>query len=142
MLHYLNKKTAYWVVLNTLALSISYYLYVVGVVEEAFKNDALYINEAIVVVFIIGMIGALFKWRFTEWCADTLVGLGFFGTLYGVWSAFGSIRPESISSVQSVVPILANLISGIGIAIWTTMLGLYFYTWLMANLSVLDEESS
>lgn len=134
------KKYGYWIVLNVLALSVSYYLYVMGVVETAFKNDALYINEAILGVFILGMVGALCKWKFTEWCADTLVGLGFFGTLYGVWSAFGNIKPENISDVASVVPILAGLISGIGVAIWTTMIGLYFYTWLTANMSLLSNE--
>lgn len=134
------KKTAYWIILNIAALCISFYLYTQGVVVEAFRNDALYINEAIVVTFVIGMVAVIFNSRFTSWCADTLVGLGFFGTLYGVWSAFGNIRPENISDVQSVIPILANLISGIGIAIWTTMIGLYFYTWLMLNVSLLEHE--
>jgi hypothetical protein len=134
------KTLAHWIILNTVALSVSFYLYVVGVVSTAFENDALYINEAILVVFVIGMLGAIFKWRGTQWCADTLVGLGFFGTLFGVWSAFGSIKPENIVDVQSVVPILANLISGIGVAIWTTMIGLYFYTWLTANMVILDNE--
>lgn len=134
------KTTAYWIILNTIAISISYYLYVVGVVATAFKNDALYINEAILFVFTIGMIGSIMKWRFTSWCSDTLVGLGFFGTLYGVWGAFGNIKPENIVDVQSVVPILANLISGIGVAIWTTMIGLYFYTWLTANMAILYDE--
>ena len=133
-------KVGTWVIFNTIALSICYYLYSVGVVATAFTNDALYINEAILTIFGLGMVGSIVRWKYTTWCADTLVGLGFMGTLFGVWTAFGNIRTENISDVQSVIPILVGLISGIGVAIWTTVLGLFFYTWLTINMEIFDEE--
>ncbi len=133
-------KLGTWVIVNTIALSISYYLFSMGIVTTAFSNDALYINEAIVASFVMGMFGAAFKWKYTNWFADTLVALGFVGTLYGIWTAFGSIKTQNINDVASVVPIITGLISGIGIAIWTTVLGLYFYTWLTINMEIFYEE--
>lgn len=124
------------VVVNTIFLVVTYCLYRQDVLATAWSNDMLYIIPAIV---ILSMFGFVYQWRdlaTTEWCAETCIALGLFGTAMGIWTAFSGIDPEMVGDVNAIGQVLGVLLSGLGAALWTTMTGVYASVWLSANIRI------
>ncbi len=65
--------------------------------------------------------------------ANTLVFLGLVGTVIGFMIALSGVEPERSASVDNVVPMVATLIEGMSIALYTTLIGAVMYIWLMVN---------
>lgn len=136
-----NVKYYYGALVNSISISILVYLWYVGIIKTAISNDQLYIMPAIVIVSLVGFLSYLFGRKgIGEWCLDATVNLGFMGTLVGVWTAFSTLDVSQIGDINSIVAIVGSLISGIGTAIWTTLVGLYFYLWLGINYEVLGDD--
>lgn len=143
MLKYIySNKLPFGIILNVIFLTITYYLYHIGIVNTAIENDILYVTPTIFIVFLLGMIGVLTKWKLTYWCSEATVNLGFVGTLLGIWTAFSVIDVEKITDASAIIPIIITLIYGLGAAIWTTLVGLYFYMWLTANMELFFNEEA
>lgn len=131
------------IIVNTVASAILFYLWYIGIVQTAINNDALYIMPAILVISVVGFVSLfLNKLKYTEWCIDGTVNLGFMGTLIGVWTAFSTLETSQIGDISSLVTVVGSLISGIGTAIWTTLVGLFFYLWLGVNVAVFQDDES
>ena len=62
--------------------------------------------------------------------ANALVFLGLIGTVIGFIIALSGVDPESASDADSVAATVATLISGMSIALYTTLTGAILYTWL------------
>lgn len=69
--------------------------------------------------------------------ASTLVLLGLIGTVVGFIIALSGIRPDAAGDVKSVTPMISNLISGMSIALYTTLVGALLNIWLMVNYQLL-----
>ena len=69
--------------------------------------------------------------------ASTLVLLGLIGTVVGFIIALSGIRPESAGDVKSVAPMISTLISGMSVALYTTLVGALLNIWLMVNYQLL-----
>lgn len=65
--------------------------------------------------------------------ANTLVFLGLVGTVIGFIVALSGVDAKSIGSAESVGPMVANLIQGMSIALYTTLVGSVLYLWLIVN---------
>lgn len=65
--------------------------------------------------------------------ATTLVILGLLGTVIGFIVALQGVKPESVRDAAAIAPMVAGLISGMGIALYTTLVGAVLNIWLMAN---------
>lgn len=65
--------------------------------------------------------------------ASMLVFLGLIGTVIGFIIALSGVRPEAISNADSVATMVATLIQGMSIALYTTLVGSVLYLWLIVN---------
>ena len=69
--------------------------------------------------------------------ANTLVFLGLIGTVLGFIIALSGVDPNLASDVKSVGPMVSTLISGMSVALYTTLVGAIFNIWLMVNYRLL-----
>ena len=65
--------------------------------------------------------------------ANTLVFLGLIGTVIGFIVALSSVEPEVTGNVRRIAPMVASLIDGMGIALYTTLVGAVLHVWLIVN---------
>lgn len=69
--------------------------------------------------------------------ANMLVFLGLVGTVIGFIVALSGVDPRSAVTVESVAPMVATLITGMSIALYTTLIGAVLHVWLMINYRLL-----
>ena len=60
---------------------------------------------------------------FVNYKANSLVFLGLVGTVIGFIVALSGVDPVTISIAKAVGPLVANLIQGMSIALYTTLVG-------------------
>ncbi len=65
--------------------------------------------------------------------ANTLVFLGLIGTVIGFIVALSSVDPEVTGNVRQIAPMVSSLIDGMGIALYTTLVGAVLHVWLIVN---------
>ena len=69
--------------------------------------------------------------------ANGLIFLGLIGTVIGFIVALSGVDPAKASQVENVTAMVATLISGMSIALNTTLVGAVFYIWLTINYRLL-----
>lgn len=69
--------------------------------------------------------------------ANSLVFLGLVGTVIGFIVALSAVDPENSVSVENVATMVATLINGMSIALYTTLFGAVLHLWLMVNYRML-----
>ena len=69
--------------------------------------------------------------------ANSLVLLGLIGTVLGFIIAFSGIDPKVAGDVRAIIPMVTNLIHGMSVALFTTLVGAVLNLWLMVNYHVL-----
>jgi biopolymer transport protein ExbB/TolQ len=69
--------------------------------------------------------------------AGTLVVLGLIGTVIGFIMSLSGVKPEVASDAKAIAPMVTNLITGMSVALYTTLVGAVLNIWLMANYHVL-----
>lgn len=112
------------VFLNTFLITALIYLGLQGVLTTLYKNDILYIVTCISFLTAFGLMMIPYKKIVSDYVADTVVGLGLLGTLYGVYIAFSSFSSADFSNVENLTKVLEGLLGGLSAAIWTTIAGL------------------
>jgi hypothetical protein len=70
--------------------------------------------------------------------ANSLVLLGLIGTVVGFIIALSGVRPEVVSDVGAIGPMVSTLISGMSVALYTTLVGSLLNVWLMVNVRLLE----
>jgi SAM-dependent methyltransferase len=74
--------------------------------------------------------------------ANSLVFLGLIGTVIGFIIALSGVRPEVASDVSAIGPMVSTLISGMSVALHTTLVGSLLHLWLMVNVRLLEGEAT
>ncbi|MDD9906858.1 MAG: MotA/TolQ/ExbB proton channel family protein [Rhodospirillaceae bacterium] len=69
--------------------------------------------------------------------ANGLIFLGLIGTVIGFIIALSGVDPESATEIESVANMVATLISGMSVALYTTLVGAVLYVWLIVNHRIL-----
>lgn len=69
--------------------------------------------------------------------AGTLVVLGLIGTVIGFIMSLSGVKPEVASDAKAIAPMVTNLITGMSVALYTTLVGAVLNIWLMVNYHVL-----
>lgn len=69
--------------------------------------------------------------------ANSLVFLGLIGTVVGFIMALSVVEPSSAADPSSIGPMVTNLIAGMSVALYTTLVGAVLNVWLMLNYQVL-----
>lgn len=70
--------------------------------------------------------------------ANSLVLLGLIGTVIGFIIALSGVDPETAADVSSIGPMVTVLISGMSVALHTTLVGAVLNIWLMINYRLLE----
>ena len=73
--------------------------------------------------------------------ANTLVLLGLIGTVVGFIIALSGVDPTRAGDVRSIAPMVANLIDGMSVALFTTLVGAVLNVWLMLNYRLLNDSA-
>lgn len=127
------------IIIHVIFAVIFFCVYRAGYVAESWANDIAYIVPSIAGVFVLGLLVAWYRRAYAHWCTETILILGFVGTLLGIWTAFSGINPGMIGDTNSVASVIAILMDGLGAALWTTITGAFFAVWLSASLTVMEE---
>jgi len=69
--------------------------------------------------------------------AGILVLMGLVGTVIGFIVALSGVDPQKVPAVDNVAPMVARLISGMSIALYTTLIGSVLHLWLMLTQRIL-----
>ncbi len=69
--------------------------------------------------------------------ANALVFLGLIGTVIGFIIALSGIDPEAASKAENVATMVATLIGGMSVALYTTLIGAILYIWLTVAYRIL-----
>ncbi len=69
--------------------------------------------------------------------ANALVFLGLIGTVIGFIIALSGIDPVSASKAENVAAMVATLIGGMSVALYTTLIGAVLYIWLIVGYRIL-----
>lgn len=69
--------------------------------------------------------------------ANALVFLGLIGTVIGFIIALSGVDPESASNAENVAAMVATLIAGMSVALYTTLIGAVLYIWLTVAYRIL-----
>jgi hypothetical protein len=69
--------------------------------------------------------------------ANSLVLLGLIGTVVGFIMALAGVNPETSADAASIGPMVSTLISGMSVALYTTLIGAVLNIWLMVNFQIL-----
>ncbi len=70
--------------------------------------------------------------------AGSLVFLGLIGTVIGFMIALSGVDPEDAADVAAIGPMVSTLISGMSVALGTTLVGAVLNVWLMVNYRLLE----
>ena len=69
--------------------------------------------------------------------ANSLVLLGLIGTVLGFIIALSGVDPETVGDVNMIAPMVGELIRGMSIALYTTLVGAVLSLWLTVNYHIL-----
>ena len=70
--------------------------------------------------------------------ANSLVLLGLIGTVIGFIIALSGVDPKAVSDVKAISPMVSTLLSGMSVALYTTLAGSLLNLWLMVNHRLLS----
>lgn len=70
--------------------------------------------------------------------ANNLVLLGLIGTVVGFIMALSGVNPDTVGDVSAIAPMVSSLIQGMGVALYTTLVGSVLNIWLMLNGRLLE----
>ena len=69
--------------------------------------------------------------------ANSLVFLGLIGTVIGFIIALSGVDPAAATDSEHVADMISTLISGMSVALYTTLVGSVLYVWLIVNYWIL-----
>jgi len=106
-----------------------------------FVTDGTYMSTGISALFLVSIgFAATQRWKTVAWLADMLMFFGLTGTIVGAIIAFSGVDPEQVSNVDNIIPMVSSLIYGIGVALYTTLVGSVGYVWLSFLHHLLNKE--
>lgn len=111
-----------------------------GWVTEIYNGDSSRLSVMIAALFVYGMVMCFIPGpkNTVKWVASALVKLGLLGTVLGFIQALSGIRLDAVGDASTIGPMVAALISGLGTALYTTLVGAALNLWLSLNLRIIE----
>jgi len=127
---------------NLCAMAGLFSLWIDNWIMMAVDGDATKITLLIAALFIVGLIISARRAfggdiRVIRQIANSLVMLGLIGTVIGFIIALSGVDPASASDINAISGMISTLITGIGVALYTTLAGSVFSLWLTVNYNIL-----
>jgi hypothetical protein len=124
------RRTTFWI-MNLSFIAALGATWMNGWLPAVFEADVSFISYVIVLAFAAGLIQA---WRGMPgrciYYGNAAVVLGLIGTVTGFIIAFSGVDAESVSTVAGTTAMVTSLVSGMGVAFYTTLMGAVVYLWL------------
>lgn len=131
----------YWLV-NLAGLAALTAAWFEGWIETIWSADVSNLTAVIVGLLVLGQIFIWFEKKIlVNYISRGVVLLGLIGTVVGFIMALSGVSVESISDFDNLAPMITSLISGMAVALYTTLVGSLAYLWLMTTQAVCNERS-
>ena len=153
----------YFILINFVGIALTGAAYFQGWITEIVGGDSTRIVFLITALFLLGLficgkrlwiitkngVGTgglpleLLKLKYSNqlsivrYIANSLVFLGLIGTVIGFIIALSGVDPETSGNVDAVSEMVAYLVQGMSVALYTTLVGAILNVWLMANYRLL-----
>ncbi len=105
-----------------------------GWIDLVLDGDQTRFSVAIFGVFLVGVIAVWRKRSLARFIEHKLVMLGLIGTIIGFIIALSGIDASASGDLDAVTGMVTQLISGLGVAMFTTLVGSIGSVWLSALL--------
>ena len=123
--------TVRFTILQTIGLGLIAAGCIKGWVQTAFAGDGSYLTAVIAAGALWGLWrAARGQWDDVRWARRQLVMLGLIGTVAGFIVALSGVDPATVGDVSRIGPMVASLIAGMHIALYTTLVGSICALWL------------
>jgi hypothetical protein len=104
-----------------------------GLIQTVWEGDQTHLSAVIFAIFLAGLISAAFnRHGFARFVERRLVLLGLIGTVIGFVIALAGVDPATAGDIDQITGMVAGLISGLGTAMYTTLVGAVGSLWLAA----------
>jgi hypothetical protein len=116
-------------------------LYLSGAASKPFESDSSFLCWAIVAMGLLG-IACVFmqRWRDVNWIATHVVRIGLLGTVIGLIAAFAAAGGGASSDASEVKAMIGQVVSGMYVSLYATLLGIGVNLWLKINLRLLGND--
>ena len=114
-----------------------------GWITEIWNGDSSRLSAFIAILFLLGMVLS-FRPRQTinvKFIATSLVVLGLIGTVLGFIQALSGVKLEAVGDPAAITPMAAAMVKGLGVALYTTLVGSVLNLWLRLNIRVIEGHS-
>jgi hypothetical protein len=129
------------VTLQTLGAALIAGLYLAGVAGKPFQGDNAFLCWIIVGMGIIGVTCVFTqRWRDVHWIATHVVRIGLLGTVIGLIVAFSAAAGGDSSDPSAVKAMVGQVVSGMYVSLYATLLGIATNLWLKINLRLLGND--
>jgi MotA/TolQ/ExbB proton channel family len=113
-------------------------LWIAGIANKPFEGDNAFLCWLIVGVAALGVLCVfLQRWRDVEWLATHVVRIGLLGTVVGLIIAFSAAKAGGSADLNEVKPMIAAVVDGMYVSLYSTLLGIATNLWLKINLRLL-----
>ena len=120
-------------VFNIVGFALMGLAYQQGLIQLVLDGDRTHLSLVIFGAFLLGLYATAFNHpllaRFIE---RRLTILGLIGTVVGFIIALGSINPAAAGDIDQIAGMVSGLIGGLGVAMYTTLVGAVGSLWLSA----------
>ncbi len=114
----------------------------VGLLTRVYEADPTYICVILAAMFLCG-VGAVWmdRWRAVNWIGEEVLTIGLIGTVVGLIMAFSGLDPSTSASVTGAKAMVEQLVAGMGVALYTTLVGAVGYLTLSGFTFLFHKES-
>jgi MotA/TolQ/ExbB proton channel family len=113
-------------------------LWIAGIASKPFEGANAFLCWLIVGIAALGILCVfLQRWRDVEWLATHVVRIGLLGTVVGLIIAFSAAKAGSSANLNEVKPMIAAVVDGMYVSLYSTLLGIATNLWLKINLRLL-----
>jgi hypothetical protein len=113
-------------------------LWIAGIASKPFEGDNAFLCWLIVGVAALGILCVfLQRWRDVEWLATHVVRIGLLGTVVGLIIAVSAAKAGGSADPNEVKPMIAAVVDGMYVSLYSTLLGIATNLWLKINLRLL-----
>ena len=115
-------------------------LILMGWLQHMYTSDPTYLTWGMSGVFIYCIYRIVEGgWSEVNWLADAAMFMGLIGTVIGFIIAFTNIDPTKVGDLTYVQGMLGIVLNGIGVAMYTTLIGSVTFLWCRMNQFYFDE---
>ena len=118
------------IVVNLFLATLVYWLWYIGEVDKAIENNVLYIMQGIILVWVVSLVRVERAYS----CIGVMIAMGFLGSLYGMADSMYLIGQADLSDSSAASTTVQSALKGVGAAIWTTIVAVFFSTWTRVNV--------